>query len=250
MKITILGSGCGVPNLKRNSPGILVESKNLKLLLDCGPGIIRQLLHLNLDYRHIDKILFTHLHTDHIADIGPLLFASKYELNPRKKDLELIGPKGLKRFYKNLLRLYDNVLLPKMYKVIIREKVNSRFKLGDYSITTLKLKHTQEAIGYRLMDASGKILVYSGDTDYCQNLVKLSKGADLLILECSFPDNLKIPGHLTPTLSAKIASIAKAKKLLLTHLYPACKLIDINKSVKKVYKNDFQVARDFSSITF
>lgn len=249
MKITILGSGCGVPSLKRSGPGILVESKKLKLLFDCGPGTLKQLLRLNLDYRHIDKVLFTHLHTDHIADLGPFLFASKYEIKPRIKNLELTGPKGLKRFYKNLLRLYDNVLAPERYKVLIHERSDSQFKLKNLLITTLRLRHTKEVIGYRLKSPKGKVIVYSGDTDYCENLLKLSHDADLLILECSFADNLKVPGHLTPTLAARVAQKAQAKKLVLTHIYPIVKNKDISGPVKKIYKGNLRIAKDFLSVT-
>ena len=248
MKFTVLGSGCGVPNLKRNAPSNLIEVDNLKLLLDCGPGALRQLLKIGLDYCHIDKILITHLHTDHVADIGPFLFSSKYEFNPRKKNLEIFGPKGIKRFYDKLIKLYDKVLLPERYKVIIKEKGDSNFKIGNLSVKTKRLPHAKETIGYRIKDKRGKTLVYSGDTDYCRGLIELSKDADLLILECSFPDNIKVEGHLTPTLAGKIAKEAKVKRLILTHLYPINNKTEITKTVRRIYKKRFYVASDLLRI--
>ncbi|MBN2097722.1 MAG: ribonuclease Z, partial [Candidatus Omnitrophica bacterium] len=68
MEVTILGSGTGVPALKRNAAGLLIKVENENLLFDSGPGIIRKLLELGLTYHDIDYIFYTHFHTDHTLD--------------------------------------------------------------------------------------------------------------------------------------------------------------------------------------
>jgi ribonuclease BN (tRNA processing enzyme) len=68
----------------------------------------------------------------------------------------------------------------------------------------------------------GRTLAISGDTDYCRNLVELASEVDLLVLECSFPDEKKVEGHLIPSLVGRIGLESRCKKLLLTHFYPIC----------------------------
>ena len=70
-------------------------------------------------------------------------------------------------------------------------------------------------------------MVYSGDTDYSEDLIRLAQGADLLICECSLPEEMKVEGHLVPSLAGRIASEAGCRKLLLVHLYPECEGRDI-----------------------
>ena len=87
-------------------------------------------------------------------------------------------------------------------------------------------------------------LVYSGDTGFCDEIVSLADGTDLLILECSFPDDMKIEGHLTPSQAGRIASLAGVKKLLLTHFYSECLATDITTQCRKTYGGELVLARD------
>ena len=91
---------------------------------------------------------------------------------------------------------------------------------GDtpWSLRCLPMNHPT-CIGYRI-EAEGASLVYSGDTDVCENIVKLARHADVLILECSFHDDEKVEGHLTPAEAGAIANRAECRTLLLTHFYP------------------------------
>ena len=98
-------------------------------------------------------------------------------------------------------------------------------------------------------DGSGKTFVYSGDTGYCEEIIDLSYDCDLLILECSFPDGKNIEGHLTPTLAGKIAHLARAKRLILTHFYPAVLKTDIKKACEKVYEGEIILGKDFMRIS-
>jgi ribonuclease BN (tRNA processing enzyme) len=92
-------------------------------------------------------------------------------------------------------------------------------------------------------------VVYSGDTDFCDNLVTLSEDADLLICESSLPDEIKVPGHMTPSLAGLTAEKAGAKRLILTHLYPECESVDIAEQCGKTYTGDFMIAEDSLKIS-
>jgi len=114
-------------------------------------------------------------------------------------------------------------------------------------IESIKSKHTNSSISYRI-EHDNKSIVYSGDTDYSKEIIEISKDADLLILECSFPNNKKVEGHLIPSLCGKIATKANVKKLVLTHLYPECDNVDIKKQCNKEFGGMVIVAKDFMRI--
>jgi ribonuclease BN (tRNA processing enzyme) len=91
-------------------------------------------------------------------------------------------------------------------------------------------------------------VVYSGDTDYSENLIALSKDADVLICESAVPDDFRVKGHLTPSLAGDIATRAGVKKLILTHFYPECDNADIEFEVRKAYDGPLVLAEDLMEI--
>jgi ribonuclease BN (tRNA processing enzyme) len=110
------------------------------------------------------------------------------------------------------------------------------------------MAHISESVGYRIEFKDGKSMTASGDTDYCQNIVDLGFEADLLVLECSFPEGKKVDGHLTPSLAGRIALESRCKRLLLTHLYPVCDQFDIVNECRQVYKGEILLGEDLMRI--
>ncbi|MGE5253721.1 MAG: MBL fold metallo-hydrolase, partial [Planctomycetaceae bacterium] len=113
---------------------------------------------------------------------------------------------------------------------------------------TRPMLHSADSIGFRV-NTGGRSMVYSGDTDYCGEIVILGKEADLLVLECSFPEERKKEGHLTPALAGRIAREAGAKKLLLTHFYPVFEGHDIRKECRKEFSGEILLAVDGMKLT-
>lgn len=247
MEVTILGSGTGVPSLKRGAPGLVVRVGREILLFDSGPGTLNRLLKVGIDYRKLDYIFYTHFHPDHIAELVPFLFACKYHSSPRTKPLMILGPRGIGNFYFSLLEVYGEWITPVKYPVEIKELDNSPYRGKGWDISIKHLKHTDPAIGYRL-EAKGKSFVYSGDTDYCEEIIELAKNSDLFILECSFPEKYRVHGHLTPRLAGKIASESGCRHLVLTHLYPICDRYNILSECRKEYKGKLTLGRDLLRI--
>ncbi len=247
MELTILGSGTGAPFLKRNASGLVIKTKGENLVFDTGPGIIRKLLEIGITYHDIDYIFYTHFHTDHTLDLACFLFAAKYALSLRTKDLIIIGPQGLERFYGGLLNLYGDVIGPEVYELDLREIGEESLDFGAYKITAMRMQHCPESLGYRI-ESDGKVIAYSGDTDVCENIGKLGENADVLILECSFPDEMKVEGHLIPQEAGRIAQMCNCKRLVLSHLYPVCREDDIARQTKKTFKGEVIVARDLTRL--
>lgn len=264
MEITFLGSGTGFPNKNRASPGILLKLPKLNILWDSGPGTMRQLAKLNLTTNDIDIIMFTHLHPDHTIDLIDFLFSAKYQVVPgtrtvrgksnkslpkalnqfitwynnkpgrdgfRTKPLHLIGPTGFKSFYNRMINLYGQWLKTSTYPLKISEVKNTQLLFNGWKLKTALMEHEKYSVGYRI-ETKGKVLVYSGDTSYCANIVKLGRDADILILECSTSDEVNLPFHLKPRDIARITRESSAKKVILTHIYQVADEFDLLKQVR------------------
>lgn len=248
MKITILGSGTAIPSLERNSAGILLQHGGVNTLFDCGYGTVHQLLRLGLTYHDIDRIFFTHNHPDHVCDLIIFLFSSRYPEDPRRKDLEIVAAPGFKAFFDGMMGAFKHWLIPDTYKVNIVEQDEDTKEYDGLTVASRKTSHIELSRGYRITGSSGAILAISGDTDYCSNVIALGRAADLLILECSFPDTMKVKGHLTPTEAGKLARESGCKKLCLTHFYPPCDPEEIRKACAREYTGELLLAHDLLKI--
>ena len=250
MELIILGSGTGVPNLKRNPSGIYLRCAGRNLLFDCGIGIVRKMLEAGITYHDPDYILFTHFHPDHIHDLTTLLFAAKNPASLRTKELLIIGPVGLKAYYRRIIKIYGRAIQPENYKLNFKEiRPPHGLDLNFCKISTCKTRHTPESLAYRLDDPQGRSLVYTGDSEFFAQLAVFAKNADILITECSFPDGLKVFGHLTPRDAARLAQKSNCRKLLLTHLYPVCAQYDIAGEAAKGFLGEVVIAEDLMSFS-
>ncbi len=204
-----------------------VEAGETRILLDSGSGAAYQLAKAGLNYYEFDHLLYTHYaHPDHINDLPELIFANKYFDPRRTRELYIYGPHGIREFIEKLVHLYP-VLSILDYPIKVYEMAESSMSVGEATILSKTLSHQGNAcVGYRV-EYKGKSIAYSGDTDYCDNLVSLALDADVFIVECSFPNEYKVKGHLVPKEITDIATQARVGKLVLTHLYPPCDTVDV-----------------------
>ena len=253
MEIIILGSGTTIPLAERACPSLAIFIENQFLLMDIGPGTVRQLAIAGLKHEDIDYICISHFHPDHTADIIHFIFATRHPPILKKRKLfTIIGPKGFNQFLTLLKKPYGRWLdlpsgLMKIEELNTGEKDKKEF--DKFKIISAPLNHTPHSIGLRIEDNSGRTIVYSGDTGYCEEIVDLARGAGLLILESSFPDGQEIQGHLTPSQAGDIATRSGVKRLLLTHFYPECLKTDIEKQCRKTYHGDLILAADLMSLS-
>jgi ribonuclease BN (tRNA processing enzyme) len=201
-----------------------------------------------VDFRRVGFIFLTHFHPDHVSDLVPFLFATNYAADfTRRLPLEVIGPPGLEDFYKRLHAVFGRWIEAKKYPCTFHEALEEVFDFLDFSVETMPLPHSAASIGFRI-SAGGRTLAYSGDTDYGPEVIRLGKHADLLILECSFPDERKKKGHLSPGVAGKIAREASCRKLLLTHFYPVFQGHDIIGECRKEFAGEVILAEDGMSL--
>ena len=248
MIVTILGSGTCVPSLKRSSCSVLVELSHQKIVIDCGAGTMRRLLRAGASILDVTHLLLSHFHPDHTGELVPFLFALKYpEKLRRQTPLYLLAGEGVIQFYEALKTVYGEWIEvgPKIPDIIELDTCGRDHRsFEEFNVETLPANHREESLSYRISDINGNTVVYSGDTDVCEDLVHIAQNADLFICESALPDDLKVDGHLTPSLAGDIATRAKVKKLVLTHLYPECDTTDIEIECRKTYQGPLVLAED------
>lgn len=244
MELIILGSGTGVPRQDRAYPGHILRADGRTLLLDSGPGTVRRALRAGVDYRDIDAIFYTHLHADHAVDLVPFLFATKHTPGfVRTTPLWIFGPPGFSDFYQQYTDLFGTGITDVEYAIEIREVRDQSWEWQGFQLHTRPTKHTAHSNGYRF-EFEGKTFVYTGDTDVCDEVIELARGADLLLTECSFPDDQKVTGHLTPTGAGQIAAEAGVQTLVLVHLYPPTEAVDVTAICQKEFDGEVVVGKD------
>jgi len=219
------------------------------VLLDIGFGAIRRMVEAGIDYREIDYVFCSHRHPDHVADLGPLLMALRHTPGfQRQKPLTLIGPPGFRRHMDCLSELCgDWIIAAKGYDLRVEEMQNETKIFDNWQVTALSMSHFQFTNGYRFQ-CQEKTLSYSADTGVCDGLRSLLQGADLALLECSFPDNQSMEGHLTPTSAGLVAEQAGCKRLLLTHFYPMMDDLDVIGTCSQVYNGRIEIAEDLRKV--
>ncbi|MBW1734094.1 MAG: MBL fold metallo-hydrolase [Deltaproteobacteria bacterium] len=250
MDLIILGSGTAIPLGDRGSPGLVMLIEKAPVLFDMGPGTLRQLMRVGVDYEKIERIFLTHFHPDHTADLIHFLFASR---NPgvlkRRRPFVVAGPVGVTDLVSALDKAYHGWLsLPPRIMEIEEVRPGGIRDYGSFIVTAAPTQHSMNSLAYRVEDSFGRTVVYSGDTGFCEEVVDLARGAHLLILECSFPDGAEVQGHLTPSLAGRIATLAGVKRLVLTHFYPQCLQSDIVSQCRKSYGGELILGRDLLRI--
>lgn len=208
------------------------------------------MLEAGIDYKKINRIFITHRHPDHCSDLIPFLFGTNYSPGiERTAPLSIYAPKGFKSVIEKIYDLFPWTA-PKKYKIKIQELNEEALQLDGAILKSKPILHGDlAALSYRL-EVGGKAIVYSGDVAYCQALIDHANQADLLIIECSFPEGAGLPGvHLNSIDVGKIAEAAKARRVILTHLNPVCDESNLIGQVKKVYSGFVEKGEDLMRIS-
>jgi len=212
MEITIVGCWGGYPKANEASSGYLLEHDGFQLLIDCGSGVLSKLQNL-IKPGDLDGVILSHYHADHIADIGVLQHARLIQ--------GILGdPLPCLPIYGHTL---NNQEFPKLtYKEItkgIGYQSNETLAVGPFNISFLQTEHPVPCFAMRIQ-AGQKVVVYTGDTSFKEELVGFCQGADLLLCECNLYGDLngKTAGHMTSFDAGTLANRADVKQLVLTHL--------------------------------
>ncbi len=193
-----------------------------QMLIDCGSSSLIAMQRFKVIPAEIDTVVISHFHGDHFGGIPYLILEGQYA-SQRTRPLTLVGPAGLKQRVEAVCEaLYPGMTSNKNSFPVKYLHLNPKkpLNVNAVQIESFHMKHGrhQSACGLRL-SVAGKIISYTGDTEWTDRLIPLAHGSDLMISECYSYDNV-VAGHLNYQTLLKNRMKLKCRKLVLTHLGP------------------------------
>lgn len=246
MRLQTIGTGTAAPSPTRVSAGHLVEAGEVRLLMDCGSGVVHRMAALGVEWERITHVALTHFDADHISDLPALLIAWRWGMLPaRSAPVTVIGPVGTDALLGRMADIFGRGVRYPDYPFAIREIApGEAIDLGGgVTLEARKVPHSEVSIAYCVRHGERR-LVYTGDTGPDAALGEWARGCDVLLAECSLPDAMAIPSHLTPERCAELAESARPGMLVLTHFYPPVERVDIRGIVAERYGGPVVLATD------
>lgn len=225
MRLTVIGSGPAWPQPDTPASGLLVETADSAILLDCGPGVISRLSRTH-DPRRLTAIVVGHLHADHYLDLAPLRYLFPWAGGGSGGPRILLPPGGLEHITALAAAISERATFFAESLAIEEYAAGTTYRLGDADLTLVPGSHYVPAWGVAIRDTAGSRLVYAGDTGPNDALVEAAAGADLLIVEATLADvredEPRRRGHLTADEALDHAARAGVSAVVLTH-YPSAR---------------------------
>ena len=242
IEVTLLGTGSPIPDARRAGPSTLVRAGDQTFLVDCGRGVLMRTAALGVGANAISALLLTHLHSDHIADLGDVLI-SRWVSNfaPNQPPLPIIGPPGTAEVVENTLKAFGpdigyriahhaDLTAPPPVEV---EEVTDGVVWGRdgvaISVAPTDHRPVVPTTGFRV-EHNGASVVLAGDTVPCPTLDALAAGAGALVHTVIRKDLVEAMPmqrirdicdyHSTVEQAADTAARAGVGILILTHYVP------------------------------
>ncbi|MXR42271.1 MBL fold metallo-hydrolase [Halobaculum sp. WSA2] len=278
MRVTFLGTGSAMPVADRVQTGLLVEAApgdRAPLLVDCGAGVLHRLSQTDPGYEAVSTVLLTHHHLDHVSDLLALLKARWLAGEER---LHVVGPPGTKALLDDLLSVGEFEYLDGRADLSVREvHPGAEFSLAGLDIEAFETRHSKQCLAYRFADrgdegggvadvkaedgggteadgndggdadgTAGGDFVFSGDSEAFAGLANFAEGARVLAHDCSFPDEVDVDNHPTPSQLGEALAGRDIDRVYLTHLYPHTegRHDEMIEAVGRRFDGDVRVARD------
>jgi ribonuclease BN (tRNA processing enzyme) len=220
MRFTAVGCGDAFGSGARANTCFLVETAATTIALDFGATSLVALKRLGLDPNCIDAVMLSHLHGDHFGGLPFLLLDAQFDRH-REKPLTIIGPVGTQERVKAAQEVFFPRSSTNKWKFALNFvdlpcRTDHRF--GDIDIWTAEVVHPSGAPSTAVrLRASGRTLVYSGDTSWTETLVEAAQGADLFVTECYRLTGAPVAHLSLEEIDANRARFG-ARRIMLTHM--------------------------------
>ena len=243
IEVTLLGTGSPIPDPDRAGPSTLIRAGGQTFLVDCGRGVLQRLAAVGSGANALTALLLTHLHSDHIADLGDVIITRWVTtFTPDPAPLQIIGPPGTAQVVNAMLaafghdigyRIAHHADLTAPPAVQVHEYTDGEVWAADgVRVLAAPTDHRPVAptIGFRVEHA-GASVVLAGDTVPCDSLDALADCAGALVHTVIRHDLVEAVGlqrirdicdyHSTVQQAADTAARAGVGILILTHYVPS-----------------------------
>jgi len=219
LRLTFLGSGDAFGSGGRLQTCMLLESDGRRWLLDCGATSLVALRGAAIDPASIDAVLLSHLHGDHFGGVPFLLLDGQFRRGTRP--LVVAGPPGVEaRVASAMEALFPGAtgVARRFVTTFVEWREREPIDVAGALVTPYPVVHPSGAPPFALrVQAGGRTLVYSGDTEWTEVLVEAARGADLFVCE-AYTFERKIRFHLDwATVAAQRAAL-ECGRLIVTHM--------------------------------
>lgn len=217
--VRFLGSGDAFGSGGRFQTCLLLEGASNSLLIDCGTSSLIAMKHVGVNPAEIGWVLLSHLHGDHFGGVPFLILDGQF--SRRTQPLIIGGPPGVQARVEAAME----VLFPGSSQVqqrftveFIELQEHAATTVGPAIVTPFPVNHACGAPPYALrVEYGGRVIAYSGDTEWTESLVDAARGADLFICEAYFFEK-KLKYHLDYQTILTQRSRLECKRLILTHM--------------------------------
>ena len=278
-RLILLGTGGGpTPKTNRAAPSQVIVVNGAAYVIDCGNGVARQMVLAGVPLSSLRGVFITHQHSDHNADYGNLLWLSWAATLTSKVDT--YGPPPLAKMTRLFLEMNDYDIKTRMADegrmpletLIAVHEINAAgpvMRDANVKVAAALVDHgaVKPAFAYRF-DCPDRSIVISGDTKPSENLVRLAKGADVLVHEVMYLPALErltaaepnatslrdhlLASHTTTEQVGRIATEAGVKTLVLSHFVPGGAPVIEDKvwfdAVRPYFSGNLIVGRDLLEI--
>ena len=240
MELIMTGTGSPLPDPNRSGPSQLVKVADRSFLIDCGRGCLMRLAATGATPITIERLLLTHLHSDHVTDVNDFITTRWVQGFPAPP-LPIVGPEGTENFIENTLKMlgpdigyriehHSDLDSPPQLEVT---ETAAGVVLADEQVRIIAAltehKPVHPTVGYRI-EAEGSSIILAGDTIPCVGLDELCSGADVYVQTVIREDLIKqmpiqrlldvLDYHSTVEDAARTAEKAGVKILVLNHCVP------------------------------
>lgn len=222
MQLQFVGSGDAFGSGGRFNTCMRLIRDGGDILIDCGATSMVALRQHGVDPNRISTIAISHLHGDHFGGL-PFFILDAQLYSRRVAPLTLIGPPGFARRLTDAMEIFfaGSSTARRKFDLIIRElSPGAPMEIDGGTVTGLEVKHACGAppLGLRIQ-VDDRTVAYSGDTEWTDTLIDLSREADLFVVEALFYDR-SVPQHLDYATFRANADRCSARRIILTHFGP------------------------------
>jgi len=244
-KLIILGSAAAVPDQYHNNTYMLLQGVQDHILIDCAGSPLQVLQRLGVELGRLEHLILTHRHPDHIYGVPALILG--LWLCGRARPLRVYGERQSLATVSALLEIFRSeewpLLFPLTYYEIAMQASQLVLDTAEFRIISSPVQHLVPTLALKIeCKSSGRVWVYSSDTEPCENVVELARGADVLIHEATG----RQIGHSSSAQAGEVARQSGVKELILVHLpVMDVDLEDWRREAVATFGGPVRVAQDF-----